>query len=549
MAYSQRHSRRSWLCIVALLAAPPALAAGQIRAATPPQQEEQARDPLGRDTPRGALTGFTSAVHHQDYQTAAQYMQLTDGQRGQAGQLATDLQALMDRYFLEPVVSLSDEPGGATNDRLPPDRERVQLTVADKPVDIYLVRVTDPEAGQIWLISSASLAKVPLLRASLEKAWVEEKMPEPLVTHGLMGISLAEWLVWAISMAVPLVLLVVVSSMGQRRIRRRIDDPSRRAMLDAWYAGLRWPTIIGLSLLAHAALMPFLGFPLRFRLGYARVLLVAAVLTFTWLAIRLCTLAFAYTRLLILRHGQAGTRSFMLFGERVFKLVVLMVALFALLSIAGVNTTAALAGVGIGGIAVAFGAQKSVENLLGGVFLLADKAIAVGDYCRISNRLGWVEDITLRSVRLRTLERTLLSIPAGALSQDNVENFATRDKILIQTVLRLRYETTTEQIHTILERVRGLLADHPQVEHDGARIGLTDFGKWALELELFAYVLTNDFATFMAVRERLLMEIAAIVESAGSGFAVPVELLQDGEPGGNGGLPAGAGARARSMER
>jgi MscS family membrane protein len=292
--------------------------------------------------------------------------------------------------------------------------------------------------------------------------------------------------------------------------------------------------------------MPFLGFPLRFRLGYARVLLVAAVLTFTWLVIRLCTLTFAYARLLIMRHGLAGTRSFMHFGERVFKLVVLMVAVFALLSIAGVNTTAALAGVGIGGIAVAFGAQKSVENLLGGVFLLADKAIAVGDYCRISNRLGWVEDVTLRSVRLRTLERTLLSIPAGALSQDNVENFATRDKILIQTVLRLRYGTTTEQIQTILERVRGLLADHPQVEHDGARIGLTDFGKWALELELFAYVLTNDFAVFMAVRERLLMDIAAIVESAGSGFALPAELS---EPAGNGGLPAGAGARARSMER
>ena len=159
------------------------------------------------------------------------------------------------------------------------------------------------------------------------------------------------------------------------------------------------------------------------------------------------------------------------------------------------NTTAALA-------ASASAASRwpsvpeGVENLLGGVFLLADKAIAVGDYCRISNRLGWVEDITLRSVRLRTQERTLLSIPAGALSQDNVENFATRDKILIQTVLRLRYGTTTEQIQTILERPPA--ADHPLVEYDASH-RLTDFGKWALELELFAYVLTNA-ATFMAVR-------------------------------------------------
>ena len=197
-------------------------------------------------------------------------------------------------------------------------------------MDIYLVRVTDPEAGQIWLISSASLAKVPLLRASLEKTWVEEEMPEPLVSHGLMGISLAEWLVWAISMAVPLVLLVVASSMGHRRIGRRIEDPSRRAMFDAWYDGLRWPTIIGLALLAHAALMPFLGFPLRFRLGYTRVLLVAAVLTFTWLVIQLYRSRSRTRCLLILRYGWPAP-PFMLFGERVFRLVVLVVALFALL--------------------------------------------------------------------------------------------------------------------------------------------------------------------------------------------------------------------------
>jgi MscS family membrane protein len=328
---------------------------------------------------------------------------------------------------------------------------------------------------------------------------------------------------------------------------RRRTDPTRRALLESWHAGLQWPTIVMLTLLAHAGLMPFLGFPLRFRLGYARFLLVAAVLTLTWLVTRLCTLAFAYLHLVMLRKGEAGGRSIMLFGERVFKLAVIMFAFFALLSIAGVNTMAAVATVGIGGVVVALGAQKSVENLLGGVFLLTDRALAVGDFCRISNRLGWVEDITLRSVRLRTMERTLLSIPAGALAQDNIENFATRDQILIKTILRLRYGTTTEQLQTILERIRRLLADHPQLEPDTARIGLIDFGPWALELELFAYVRTSDFATFMTVREGILLQAAAIVESAGSAFARPIEAVYDGEGGANGGLPAVTGAVAGTM--
>jgi MscS family membrane protein len=216
-------------------------------------------------------------------------------------------------------------------------------------------------------------------------------------------------------------------------------------------------------------------------------------------------------------------------AERVSKVIITLVAIFAILTVAGVDTTTALAGVGIGGVAVALGAQKSVENLIGGVFLITDRALAVGDWCRVADRVGSVEDITLRSIRLRTLEQTLLSIPAGVLSQANIENFTTRGKILVQTTLRLRYETTVEQLRSILDGIRRLLSEHSQLEADSARIRLVDFSAQAVELELFAYVLTSDFLKFLAVREDLLLRIAEIVESAGSGFARPTEFLYVGD--------------------
>ena len=133
-------------------------------------------------------------------------------------------------------------------------------------------------------------------------------------------------------------------------------------------------------------------------------------------------------------------------AERVSKVLVVVVAVFTALKVAGVDTTTALAGLGLGGIAVALGAQKSVENLLGGVFLLSDGALAVGDNCAIANREGIVEDVTLRSVRLRTTEQTLLSVPAGVLAQSSVENLSARQKMLIRTTLRLRYGTTADQL-------------------------------------------------------------------------------------------------------
>jgi len=195
------------------------------------------------------------------------------------------------------------------------------------------------------------------------------------------------------------------------------------------------------------------------------------------------------------------------------------------------DTRTALAGLGIGGIALALGAQKTVENLLGGILLLSDKAIAIGDFCSISNRFGVVEDITLRSVRLRTLDRTLVSIPAGVLAQAGIENFATREKILAQSLLRLRYGTSVEQVTRILDGVRKILDESPNLESTTSRIRLVNFGAEAIELEVFAYVLTADFARFLELREELLLRIASVIEAAGSGLAPTRFIYMHGPEG------------------
>jgi MscS family membrane protein len=233
---------------------------------------------------------------------------------------------------------------------------------------------------------------------------------------------------------------------------------------------------------------------------------------------------------MVKRRGQSGTESLILLGERVFNVLIAIIAIFAILTIAGVDTKTALAGVGIGGVAVAFGAQKTIENLLGGVFLLTDKVIAIGDTCSISNRVGTVEDITLRSVRLRTTEQTLLSIPAGVLSQANIENYATRRKTLIKAKLLLGYDTNAGQLRSVLSGIQDLLGDSPDVEKETAYIRLVDFGPQAIELELFTYILTSDGVKFLAVRESLLLQIAEVVESAGSRFAGPTQFVYLGPP-------------------
>jgi len=501
----------------------PGLGASKIL--TPPQQE-QLEDPLGRTTPRRTITAFIRAVDRDDFVSAARYMQVAENQRRNTERLARDLKTLVDRYLSQTLTSISDSPDGALDDGLPIDRERVgPLTIGNTKTDVTLVRVTDPQYGPIWLISSDTLAQIPALRGAIAPTWAERVMPEPLVNRELFGISVAQWLVLAGALVAPLIVLRLAAGVFIVLARWIFSHAARRRELEVWYAGLRWPLIITLGLAIHLMWLPFLGLPLTFRIGYARIALVVAVIAFMWLMRRLLTLGFARARSMVWGKDRTSTQSLMLLGERLLKALVVLVAMMAILIIAGVDTKTALAGLGIVGVAVALGAQKTVENVLGGLLLLSDRAFAVGDTCNISNRVGQVEDITLRSVRLRTPEQSLVSIPAGVLAQAGIENFASREKIPVQTTLRLRYGTSVEQLRRILEDIRKLLDQEPRLEKESSRIRLVNFGDRAVELELFTYVLTPDFPEFMAVREALLLEIAAVVEAAGSGFAQPTEFI------------------------
>jgi len=499
--------------------------AGSSNTAAEPQQP-QVEDPFGRGTPRGTITAFTEAVHRGDFAAAARTMRLTAAQRASADDLARGLSDLMDRYFIQPVTTINGSPEGALDDGLPMDRERVgPVVVGRQRVPVELVRVTDSLSGPVWLISSETMAQVPVLRRLVTTAWYERVMPAALVRRSILGISLAQWILLAASFAVPLILLRFLTRMLMALVRRAVENPVLEHRLEAWYQGVRSPAIVVVTLGIHLLSMRSIGLPLTFRIRYGTVGLIVAVLALAWLVRRLLTLSFERTRSMMRGRDSTSTRSLLMLGERLIKLMVIVVAILAILSIAGVDTKTALAGLGIGGVALALGAQKTVENFLGGVFLLSDRALAVGDMCSVSNRVGWVEDITLRSVRLRTLDQTLVSIPAGVLAQAGIENFATRGKILLQTTLRLRHGTGVDQLKRILDGVRAHLTSHPKLEREVSRIRLINFGEQAVELELFTYVLTADYGEFLAVREDLLLEIATMVEGAGSAFAQPTQFV------------------------
>jgi MscS family membrane protein len=166
-----------------------------------------------------------------------------------------------------------------------------------------------------------------------------------------------------------------------------------------------------------------------------------------------------------------------------------------------------VAGLGVGGLAIALAAQPTVENLIGGLSLFADKPIRVGDLCRYGAEEGTVEAIGIRSTRIRGRDRTLTTMPNGVLSKMPLVSLSKRDQMLIQSTIGVRYETSPEQLRYLLVKIREALLRHPKIDPDLVRVRFVGFGASSLDIELFAYVKTTKRPEFLSVREEIFLQV------------------------------------------
>ncbi len=520
--------KRLSLCAVFLALRVPLWGQGSIAQLLPPAAENTKADaapvdPLGRQTPNGTLFGFLEAVQEQNYGKAARYLQLSPARRDAQGEkLATQLKTVLDRAFVGSLRSISNSPDG--NNQTFSDRLKIgTLSADDTEADVVLVRVNDPNAGKIWLFSADTLARVPEIYDLVQAHQVETHVPQILVKTQFLGMSL--WLWIALLLAVPLAAgiawllmeLVVYPRVLWRRYRKL-------PILTTW-RHVSGPVWLAVGTMVHRALVSYLRLPLLHRHYYFMTARVILIIALAWLALRLFARGMDHLRDRAIARGSTGAGSLVLLGQRIVKVLIVIFAALTVLGVLGFNMTTALAGVGIGGLAIGFGAQKTIENLFGGVSLLSDEVIRVGDTCNFGGRVGTVEDISLRSTRIRTVERTELSIPNGTLATMSVENLTRRDKILFNPKLNLRYETTPDQLRYVLARARRLLYEHPKIETASARIRFSQFADSWLTLEVFSYVLTRDFAEFTAIQEDILLRLIDIVSEAGTSLAFPSQTV------------------------
>jgi MscS family membrane protein len=481
-------------------------------------------DTLGRDTPRGTVLGFLRAIRNDKPETAISYLQLPPGiSKPQAFRFAEELGTILDQGLN--TSGVSNKPEGKVEEGEPSKDRSNPIHLRNGDVyDLIMIRVSDASGKKIWLVSRETIALVPEMYSQVGFPEIEAKLPDFFVQFSPGGVPLWKWIFSLLLIPVALLIAWLITqliSLLQTFIRRR---HGHKDAYRPWRVVLV-PVLLIIGLIVHVAMVRRLGMPALYRYYYGHFVSIAIAFSAAWIVWGLIDRATEASRMLISRRGYLSANSFVMLMQRMLKAIVIFGCFLTLLNIFGVDTKAAVAGLGIGGIAIALAAQKTLENLLGGVSVIFDQVLRVGDSCKLGERTGTVEDISLRSTRLRTLEGSVLSIPNGGLATINIENLTERRKILFNPTFNLRYETTPDQLRKVLAEIRALLYSHPQIEQGNCRVRLTALSTYSIDIDVFSYVLGGDFAAFAAIREDLLLRIFDIVHDSGTDFAFPTQTL------------------------
>jgi MscS family membrane protein len=492
-----------------------------LAAQTPPPKPPP-EDPLDRLTPYGCVRGFLVAANRGNYEKASEYLDvLTTPARAQ--ELAKQLEAVLNGAIPANLDHLSRNPDGSMKDGLPQDRERAaQAQTNSGTHDIFLDRVHRPNEPAIWLFSSESIHTIPDVYAEIGEPPLARFLPAPLLNIKLLSLPLWRWIVIILFLTLAMFLAKWVAR-GLIPLLRPVFRRFTGEELDQRITSLRGPLrliFLGLAIrLLGVVALSVLG--RQFWTNAAGVIVVLGV---GWFATQFSDIVSDLASRKLLRRQAPGKLAIVALARRLFKILVIFVVAIILLRNAGVNVTAMLAGLGVGGVALALAAQKTLENLFGGISLIMREAIRVGDFCKVSDQMGTVEDIGLGSTRIRTLDRTLVSVPNAQISQMNLENISLRDKFWLHHTLALRRDTSPDQMRYVLSNIERLLRSHPKVESDSARIQFLQFGSSSLDAEIFAYVRVGDYVEFLKLQQDLLLQVMDIVAASGTSIAVPSQM-------------------------
>ncbi len=483
---------------------------------------------VNRATPREAMAGFLAACQEGRFDLASFYMDLgvvpPERQPAEGRRLARRLMLTLQRTGWVEPEKLSDEPLGRPETGVPENQQLFAVIhVRHQPIELFLSHRADAELGNVWTVSQETVAEIDRLYDAHGYGWFGDRAPVALFAFRIADLQLWQWL----GLLVGLVGSWIASRILGRWLVLLVGRLSRRAApvwQEAVIRPLDGPIAFLLASVILALLARWVGVTPDAWAVTRYLCKLLALVGVGWFLVRLVDATAVRVREAALASGGVGL-GFLPMTVRVVKAVVVIMIGLAVLDVIGLNVVAGLGALGIGAAAIAFAAQKTLENMFGTLSIASDRPFEVGDYVMIGPDSGTVEEVGFRSTRIRTLGRTLVTVPNGLVASGRVENFSARDRIMYNPVLKLAYATTVEQLRLVIDETGRFLRSHPKVFQGEQRVRFAAFGENALHVEVWCWVATRDFLEYTEVVEQLNFGIARIVEKSGTSFAFPTRVL------------------------
>ena len=254
-----------------------------------------------------------------------------------------------------------------------------------------------------------------------------------------------------------------------------------------------------------------------------------AILSLGWFLMRLLDVAATQLHNVFKKRNDDMGQAMIPVVRKILKPILFVIVLIVALQNIGLNVSGLLAGLGIGGLAFALAAKDTLANVFGSVAIAFDRPFKVGDLVKLDGEIGTVEDVGLRTTRIRTLDRTVISIPNAKVADTKIENYAPRDRIRMLATLGVQYDTTKEQLQYIVDEMKRCLVAHPMVWQEAFSVRFIGYGASSLDIEMFCYISTTDFNEFTGVQEELLTTFGEIIDRAGAQFAYPSQTVYVGK--------------------
>jgi MscS family membrane protein len=473
--------------------------------------------PSDCSTPRAAadsLFAWQAAEHH-DLERAAMCLDPSGRERGELPELARKVKAVYDgRALFVDMPAISDDPAFVGSD------DRAEVIVHRE-----LPSVVVAKRGNRWLWTKASLDRIEKLYDEghgLREAIVA-RLPGAL-RGKVFGVELWQYLAILLVLVVGLVLRRIIQFVVRQRVKHFIAERG-----EGWAARVVDVFASPGATLMMALLLyltyPLLGLPIGAALAMSVAVRVMVVVSIVWALYRLVDLIAAhFARKAEATESKLDDQLVPLIRKSGKVLVIIAGTLFILQNL-NVNVASLLAGLGIGGLAVALAAKDTIANFFGSVMIFVDRPFQIGDWVVVDGCEGIVEEVGFRSTRIRTFYNSLITLPNAKFMETKIDNYGARQYRRTFVTLNLTYDTTPEQMQAFVEGVRAIIQANPHTRKDYYEVHMSAFGAHSLDVMLYFFFAVDSWSVELRERHNVFLEVMRLARDLGVSFAFPTQTL------------------------